>query len=229
MENLRELLKERDIKGISEWADGNRRAMSTLVSFIFEEDPLIRWRAIEALGVVARERAITGLEEIRGIIRRLFWTMNDESGSVGWHAPEAIAEILFNTTHLIEEYADILTSYMTQSPFERGVHWAIARIAAARPRVFRYMVPRLELSLENPDPSIRGYTAIALALIDGNSGFHEKLEPLKADNTTLSLYDFRSGEIFETHVRQIAENASRERDRTGLFDAVSASLANNSY
>jgi len=34
------------------------------------------------------------MESARVIMRRLMWSLNDESGDIGWGAPEAMAEII---------------------------------------------------------------------------------------------------------------------------------------
>ena len=96
---LRELLVAHDWTLIRQWADNNNNAFGTLSSLLFDPDRLVVWRTIDAIGRISltsdREKVILAL-------RRLFWLMNDESGGISWHAPEAIAEILGAVPDLID-------------------------------------------------------------------------------------------------------------------------------
>jgi hypothetical protein len=75
------------------------------------------------------------MEHARIIMRRLMWTLNDESGGIGWGVPEAMAEIMINHKGLFKEYAHILMSYaegggnyLDHEPLKRGVIKAIERL-----------------------------------------------------------------------------------------------------
>ena len=54
-EELRNLLALRDWEQLKTWSKGQRNVMSSLLALLFEPDPLLAWRAIEALGVMAPE------------------------------------------------------------------------------------------------------------------------------------------------------------------------------
>ena len=96
--------------------------------FRYEKDLLIRFRAIQALGLTTKTVYREDPARVMDLIRRLLWSMNDESGGLGWSAPEIIAEILVNCPMLIETNASLLPHYLTEEPFERGAHFAIARL-----------------------------------------------------------------------------------------------------
>jgi hypothetical protein len=66
-------------------------------------------------------------------------------------------------------------------------------------------VPALTTSLEDPDPAIRAYAALALRTITGSSGDRAagKSQP---DDATFMFYDFESGELRETKVDGILED-----------------------
>lgn len=44
----------------------------------------MRWRAIEGMGAVAHRMAGEDPEAVRNILRNLLWTINEESGGIGW-------------------------------------------------------------------------------------------------------------------------------------------------
>ena len=70
-------------------------------------------------------------------MRRLMWSLNDESGSIGWGAPEAMAEIMARNKKLADEYYKILISYSEQGKnylehegLQRSVRRGIERITS---------------------------------------------------------------------------------------------------
>jgi hypothetical protein len=198
------LLRARDLPAITDWARRDRRARETLVALLYEQDELLRWRAIEALGRVAAVIAETDLEPVRELLRRLFWSMNDESGTLGWHSPEAIAEILVNVPALIDEFGVLLPAFLWEEPFERGTHWAVARVARCRPDVYGDRVEELVPSLEAADPHIRACAVLALGLV-GAEGALARAPALRDDREAVRLFDFDSGQIRETSVAEVFE------------------------
>jgi hypothetical protein len=202
---VKELLRRGDYAALLRWAASARNPQRILISLSFDRDDLLRWRAIDVFGRVAALQAERDLEKVRDSIRRLLWLMNDESGGLGWHAPEMIAEILVNVPTLIPEFAGLLPSYLREEPFERGTHFAVYRVALVDPRPFVDHVPALTTSLEDPDPAIRAYAALALRTITGSSGDRAagKSQP---DDATFMFYDFESGELRETKVDGILED-----------------------
>ena len=73
----------------------------------------------DRLGEIIAASAFLGF--VGEVVRRLLWSMNDESGSVGWSAPEAVAEIVVHVPRL-DEYAEVVASSIDLDPFQRGVH-----------------------------------------------------------------------------------------------------------
>jgi len=201
----RALLAARDQQGLWQWVRENRNPLRTLTALLYDDDRLICRRAVEALGIAAGLEAGRNLENARRLVRRLLWTMNDESGSICWYAPEAIGEVLVNVPPLIDEYGPLLPAFLQEEPFERGAHWAVARVASLRPDIYKDNVDRLVRSLDNPDPDIRGYTLIALKLINAKSAA-QKAELLKADTANVSIYDFNTGTIKKVSVASLVED-----------------------
>ncbi len=199
---VEELLRRRDHAALLSWADSVRSPQRVLMSFTFDRSELLRWRAIEAFGRVAAAQAERDLERVRDTIRRLLWLMNDESGGLGWHAPEMIAEILVNVPALIPEYAGLLPSYLREEPFERGAHFAVYRVAQIDPGAFVEHIPALIASLNDPDPAIRAYSALALKTIAESSG-GDPTDERREDNATFMWFDFDSGELRETTVEGV--------------------------
>lgn len=170
-----------------------------VISFLVSDDPLLRWRAIEALGKVSREKAQTELDQVREIIRRLLWGMNDESGNFILHAPEAIAEILCNVPRLIGEYAQVFSSYRDVPPLQPGVYWGIARLATVQLEAFSKISADMIQSLKSDNPLVRACAAAALVGMDVKLN-NESSDLLQRDDQEFEDYDFGSGDVRTTTV-----------------------------
>ena len=116
------------------------KAVNALISCFYEGDPGVRWKAVTALGRVAADIADKDMEAARVLMRRLMWSLNDESGGIGWGAPEAMAESMACHEGLLEEYVRILLSYVREDgnyleyePLRRGALWGIMRLCRAWP------------------------------------------------------------------------------------------------
>ena len=191
----------------------SRRILSSLIAALFHTDDRIRWHAVSALGFVVAKFAGEDREAARAVVRRLMWSLNDESGGVGWGAPEALAEIMANHEGLATEYAYMLTACMREGGFclelpalQRGLMWGIGRLAGTRPDLLRAgEAPALLLPyLASDDPEVRGLAARALGLLRAD-GAKERIAALTNDRAEISLYE--RGELHKTTVGRLAEEA----------------------
>jgi len=140
-----------------------RQVVNPLLALLYEGDPLVRWRAVTALGLVVARLADRNLESARVIMRRLMWNLNDESGGIGWGSPEAMGEIMACHSQLAQEYAAILISYLNphgnyleHEGLQRGVLWALGRLGRVRPHLIRPACPFMTAFLGASDPELRG-------------------------------------------------------------------------
>lgn len=88
-----------------------RKLVNTLFSFLCSTDKKLKNNAITAMGKIVSDIAETDIEFARTIMRRLMLNLNDESGGIGWGAPEAMGEIMARSEKLAEEYHKMLISY----------------------------------------------------------------------------------------------------------------------
>lgn len=116
------------------------QSINPLFSFIQSTNEVIKWRAVRAMGKVVAQMAVANLESARVIMRRLMWSLNDESGGIGWGAPEAMGEIMAQDERLAGEYKKILLSYLDEEgnylehePLRQGALWALQRLDSAKP------------------------------------------------------------------------------------------------
>ena len=149
-----------------------RKVVNPLISFFCDHDVVLRWRSVSALGVVVAHLADEDRESARVVMRRLMWSLNDESGGIGWGAPEAMGEITARYEGLAGEFGHILLSYVREDcnyleheMLQRGVLWGCGRLAHARPEMVLPVAGCLFPFLTSDDPYHRGYVAWALRVL----------------------------------------------------------------
>lgn len=119
-------------------------ALHSTLSAVYSMDSLVRSKAVEVFGILMFRLAEQSMESARQVMRRLIWSLNDESGGIGWGAPEAMAEAMTLHEGLAQEYAHMLLSYVWQEgnyleylPLRQGALKGIARLACARPALMK--------------------------------------------------------------------------------------------
>ena len=202
---LIKLLDNYDINGALAWLVKQRRSISLVSSLLFTQNQILRWRAIDVLGKLSRIINKNNNDSIRKLFNHNFWMLNDESGNVGWYAPETIGEVLYNVPEFIDEFGIMLPSFIIEEPFERGTHWAIARVAEIKPEIFFKDFSTILKSLEDSDPYIRVFTIKATMLIDPLNA-KPKIEKLAEDQEKVELYNFTTGNMYQTTVAEYAKD-----------------------
>ena len=174
---VRSLLESPDFEGALKRIDiAPKKMINPLLGLLFETDELIRWRAVRGVGITVSTIAETALEPARTIMRRLVWSLNDESGAIGWGAPEAMGEIMAENEALAGEYYRILVSYIDENgnllendELERGVMWGINRLAQKRHELLREWTGPVRAQLKSPDPLKRGLALRTLLFLAGGA------------------------------------------------------------
>jgi hypothetical protein len=195
-----------------------RRVINPLFSFLVDRDEKLRWRAITAMGAVVENLAKEDMEGARVIMRRLMWSLNEESGGIGWGAPEAMAEIMARHEGLAREYSHILISYMDHEGnfldyegLQRGVLWGLVRLARVRPQMVAGAGTHLQKYLESGDAFIRGLAVWAAGLL-GAATVRPMLQSFIKDDMLLRIYI--DNEFTEVRVKDLTEKALALLERT---------------
>lgn len=149
-----------------------RQIINPLLSFIQSGNERVKWGAVKAAGNVVGRLADSDLEAARVIMRRLMWSLNDESGGIGWGSPEVMGEILAAHSGLATEYAHILLSYAREDGnylelegLQQGLLWGIGRLCESRPELVRKAGGILLPYLESQNEVIRGLAARIMGLL----------------------------------------------------------------
>jgi hypothetical protein len=171
-----------------------RQAVNPLIGFLCDGRERVRWRAAALLGHVVADLARREPESARVVMRRLMWSLNDESGGIGWGAPEAMGAIMARSALMAREYARILVSYvrpegnfLEHPMLQRGVLWGLARLGQAREECLAGVGGALVPFLCGADPVCRGLAAWA-ARSTGAALYGPHLARLAGDPTPVRVY-----------------------------------------
>ena len=219
---LIEILRRKDVNSIfvSLQMYGECDLVSPLFAALCHREENVRWHAVSAFGWVVDRIAQKDLESARVVMRRFLWSLNDESGGIGWGSPEAMAEIMFCNDTLFKEYGHLLLSYMREDgpePFQdgnylelpqlqRGVLWGIGRLAGKYREVLlrKGVVADLMPYLDSPDRPVRGMAAWSLGILKAEKA-KESMQRLLDDRVCVNLY--WQGDIIETTVAELARQS----------------------
>ena len=185
-----------------------RQVVNPLLGLLYEGEPLVRWRAVSAIGRIVARLADLDPESARVVVRRLMWNLNDESGGIGWGSPEAIGEILACHARMAHEYASILISYLDPAGnylehegLQLGVLWAFGRLTRVRPELMTPVLPLVSAFLDSPIPELRGlalWAGVPLA----DERFRARSTELRCDPGQVTIY--ASGRLRRYSVSELA-------------------------
>ncbi len=201
--------------GLPDLADLGQQAVGPLFSALCSSSPRIRWHAVTGFGVVVGAMAARTPEKARVIMRRFIWSLNDESGGIGWGAPEAMAEIMTQSPLVATEFHNHVLAYIHEdhcrpdcylehAPLRRGAVWGVARLAQVRPDLAEKAEPDLLCALGDCDTTIRGLAAWTCGLL-GLSSALPGLQTMTGELSVLELY--RDRELLEPTLTTLAEEA----------------------
>jgi len=207
---MKTILRDRDWDQLKTLFDERRSPDRHLLGALFDPDPLLQWRAIEAHAIFAGHLAKSDLEDVRRIIRKALWLMNDESDGILWNGPELIAAILRELPSLLEEYGRIRASFLVEEPFERGTHCALTHLAPLNEALFSHpdVIQNLHGSLTDSDPATRAY-ALRILHILGYKNLKDATRRTQNDDADFTEYDIHGGQLVR---RTVSEAASRILD-----------------
>jgi hypothetical protein len=173
---LRTWLAAAEFQKVVDASVEGRRTISTLIALTYDPDPLIRWRALDAIGRCAAHLCAIRPAALKDYLRRLFWTMSDESGAVAWHAPEAIGEIIRSDPPTFADFIPMAIALLDLEPEDRGpflpgILYALGRIGEAAPDVMEKCLAGIIEALTADDPQARAMAVWSL----GRLGAREAL------------------------------------------------------
>lgn len=125
-----DLLRKRDFPTLLDSCETDRRFWHELRFRLYDLEEIHRWAAIETVARLMKHWWEQGQEEkVRVYMRTLFWTLNDESGGIGWSSAQTIAEMIAVNPVLVDPYARMMIAHcIDEPPLVKGCLWGIGRM-----------------------------------------------------------------------------------------------------
>ena len=198
------LLEAGDFEALAALATREAGVAGQLLNYLFSPGDLLHWRATEGLGYVAAAQP----EQVRKVINRLLWQLNEDSGSFGWGAASALGEIGRHHLPLVEEILPMFYGFLENSFSQIPMLWGLGRLWEVHSQALEEAVPLVFAFLKDPDPQLRGLAAWCLGRVRP-AGLEEALQALLGDDGPVELYD--RGELYRTTVGRLAREALGKR------------------
>jgi DNA-binding transcriptional ArsR family regulator len=203
-------LKDGDMERILSLSRENPRTVSILINRSYDKNSLLTWRAVTAIGKVVDAITEHSLEEGRNIVRRLIWSITEESGGFGWSTLEMLGEIIRRRPEEFGDIALLIPEYFEEEIFRPGVLYALCRIGSLWPGLIDEREKLEEMVLEalrSADPQTRGYALYTIGCLQGmldSDRIKEYVRALSDDPARVKIF---GGD--ELHEYSIAELAKR--------------------
>lgn len=207
-DRLKALLEGRAFDEAANMAMQDKGVIRWLISLTYDKQDVIGWRAIEAIGVVSRAFAKDSIERLgimRDTIRRLLWSMGEESGGIGWSSAEILGEIVASDVDAFNDIIPILWSFRDEDNFRAGIIWAMGRIAMTRPELVGFIMQDLPGMLADKNPAVRGYTIWVLCILDSACINSDRISGLSGDKGPVPFYS--NGDLLAKTVGEMAGEA----------------------
>ncbi len=184
-------LEAEDYETVLTLALQSRKVLSVLVRLAYDKETLIGWRAINAIGKVASVFVKSNYDFLRETIRKLLWSLSDESGGIGWAAPEILGEIVSADPVKMADIVPLIVDVYSieEKVFRPGVLYALKRIAETSPESASPFQHLILAGLCEKDPLARIY-ALELAELLNPQITPENRERIK--NQVVNLVKDRS-------------------------------------
>ena len=211
-ETLRNLVETEQYDELRILVQEKKNRLSTLISLSYTADDPFRFRIIRATGCIVAALVQQDLDFVRTLISNLLWSLNDDSGSVGWSSPELLGEIISSRIDLFREYIPLVISLLgiRETYFRPGVLWAMGRIAAQEPSHIKPYAPYIDLYLADPVSETRAYAVWCLGQIQAPVP-EEHLGHLLQDTAQVTLLDDTGRIATKTIAAMTREAAERSR------------------
>jgi hypothetical protein len=127
---VEDLLITRDHGALLGLCEQDRRFWQEVRFRLYDLDERVRWSAIEVAAKFMERWWHSGRQEkVLVYIRTLFWSMNEESGGIGWSSPQTIAEIIVHIPELVDPYGRMMIAHsIEEPPLMKGGAWGIGRL-----------------------------------------------------------------------------------------------------
>jgi len=191
--NIAQALEANKLDTVVSLARQDRKVISRLIRLAYDKETLVGWRAIKAVGLIAQELVKTDYEYLRNTISKLRWSLSDESGGIGWSAPELIGEIVCADPRRFADIVPLIADVyaIEEEVFRPGVLYAFSRIAESAPDLVAPFADIINAALIDKNPLVRVYALKTIGNLKGMPGLsvaRDVIEKLKQDKSEVWVY-----------------------------------------
>jgi len=164
-------LEMNDLDAVVLLVQKSRKTLSLLIRMAYDKETLVGWRAIKAAGRVAKALANIDREFLRITIRKLLWSLSDESGGIGWSAPELLGEIVSSDPEGFSDIIPLIAEVydIEEQTFRPGVVYALTRISEVSPERVACYQKIIIRSLVDKNPLMRVYALLLVEVLWTNA------------------------------------------------------------
>jgi hypothetical protein len=202
-EEVESLVSGYQLDPLMDMAGRDKRIIRDLRRLLYSADRLLRWRAAEALGKVCAVIAESDLETVSRLLQGLFTSVSDTAAS-SWGALDAIGEIISRRPEAFSGYLPRLYQLTRDRALLAEILRALGKIAEAKPDLLRKMTFQFIPLLQDPDPEVRGYSAILLSLLKAIEARDDLLR-LEHDPSAIEIY--RNGDLVRITVGELSSQS----------------------
>lgn len=168
---------------------------NALPAFLCSAEDRVRWRAVQAMGDALCRLARVDMEAARRVLRRLLWSLNDESGGIGWGAAEAMGEAAARHEGIAREFGPIIMALLREDGYhiqfapvamQRAALWSVCRASGIYPQFLSDQAGFLLEYLNSADAAVRALAARALGLLRARDAI-SKLSALFEDAKEIQI------------------------------------------
>lgn len=192
------------VKGYFQKSDTDHNGViHHLFSALCSTHEICKWHAVTGFGIVVPAVAAKNLENARIIMRRFLWSLNDESGGIGWGVPESMAEVMVKSDTLFMEYVHMLVSYLRGDgpellqdgnylelpALQQGLLWGVVRLLGSRKDAMLKLGVEEDLFhyLESSDPRVRALAVWSLVRCGSNIS-HQAIQRVMDEDLQITVY-----------------------------------------
>jgi hypothetical protein len=205
------LLRKRDYALVLDLCEKDKSYWQAVRSHLYDLDEKVRWAAIETVSKFVQTWWESGKEEkVRQYIRTLFWSISDESGGIGWSAPQLIAEIIIHIPALIDPYGSMMIAHsIEEPPLIKGCLWGAGRLGKSVIETVDFFREKVLAVFGMDDDEILGLASWAM----GEVGFRPAVPFIgKLSLRSEPVVIYMDGVLVERPLGHWAEEAIRKID-----------------
>lgn len=206
-------LELNDLESVAVMAKEDRNVLSLLARLAYDKETLTGWRAIKAVGRAARVLLPIDYPFLHETVRKLLWSLSDESGGIGWSSPEMLGEIVCTDPHKFSDIIPLIAEVydIEETHFRPGVLYALIRIGEIAPALVLGYKDLAVRAMADKEPLVRFY-GLELGKVLFKQVPDEDREAISAvirslETDTREVWVYKDTDFVNVHLKEEAQAA----------------------